>query len=104
MTTAHPDPIRGFTELTQSQSNQQHHLPGSRPFWFTENVLKFYVLLHDGSSNIKQSWLVSTLILNLCRQALTNRSTYTVLRGLKVLKNLVDLTTKLLVYTITLAS
>ncbi|CAH8591436.1 unnamed protein product [Schistosoma curassoni] len=55
LTTAHPDPIRGFTELTQSQSNQQHHLPGSRPFWFTENVLKFYVLLHDGSSNIKQS-------------------------------------------------
>uniref|UniRef100_A0A5K4F1E8 Trafficking protein particle complex subunit 8 n=1 Tax=Schistosoma mansoni TaxID=6183 RepID=A0A5K4F1E8_SCHMA len=55
LTTSHPDPIRGFTELTQSQSNQQHHLPGSRPFWFTENVLKFYVLLHDGSSNIKQS-------------------------------------------------
>ncbi|VDP59238.1 unnamed protein product [Schistosoma curassoni] len=60
LTTAHPDPIRGFTELTQSQSNQQHHLPGSRPFWFTENVLKFYVLLHDGSSNIKQSCQVKT--------------------------------------------
>ncbi|KAH8858500.1 Trafficking protein particle complex subunit 8 [Schistosoma japonicum] len=55
LTTAHPDPIRGFTELTQSQSNQQHHLSGSYPFWFTENILKFYVLLHDGSSNIRQS-------------------------------------------------
>ncbi|CAH8531207.1 unnamed protein product [Schistosoma turkestanicum] len=50
LTTAHPDPIRGFTDLTQSQSNQQHHQPGSYPLWFTENVLRFYVLLHDGSS------------------------------------------------------
>ncbi|CAH8608984.1 unnamed protein product [Heterobilharzia americana] len=57
LTTGHPDPIRGFTELTQSQSNQQHHQnPRSGyPFWFIENVLKFYVLLHDGSSNISQS-------------------------------------------------
>ncbi|VDQ07278.1 unnamed protein product, partial [Trichobilharzia regenti] len=56
ITTGHPDPIRGFTELTQNQSIQQHHSGSGFPFWFTENVLKFYVLLHDGSSNIGQSW------------------------------------------------
>ncbi|CAH8861945.1 unnamed protein product [Trichobilharzia szidati] len=55
ITTGHPDPIRGFTELTQNQSIQQHHSGSGFPFWFTENVLKFYVLLHDGSSNIGQS-------------------------------------------------
>lgn len=54
LSTSHPNPVNGFTELTQTQSNQQYCQPGSYPLWFTENILKFYLLLHD-SSQVSQT-------------------------------------------------
>ncbi|KAG1675945.1 Trafficking protein particle complex subunit 8 [Nymphon striatum] len=45
----HSDPIEQINKLSQQQQQQQHQSPSKLPKWFTPNIFKYYVLLHDFS-------------------------------------------------------
>lgn len=47
VSTSHPDPMEEFQKLTQLQHTQQHQQPHKLPKWFSPNILRYYVLLHD---------------------------------------------------------
>ncbi|XP_074645318.1 trafficking protein particle complex subunit 8-like [Tubulanus polymorphus] len=47
VTSSHADPMDQFQKLSQQQHQQQHGSSNKLPKWFSPNILKYYVLLHD---------------------------------------------------------
>jgi len=47
VSSSHADPMEEFSRLTQQQHSQQHQQPHKLPKWFSPNVLRYYVLVHD---------------------------------------------------------
>ncbi|XP_064640195.1 trafficking protein particle complex subunit 8-like isoform X2 [Lineus longissimus] len=47
VSSSHVDPMDQFQKLAQQQHQQQHQSPNKLPKWFSPNILKFYVLMHD---------------------------------------------------------
>lgn len=43
----HADPMEEFSRLTQQQHAQQHQQQHKLPKWFSPNILRYYVLVHD---------------------------------------------------------
>jgi hypothetical protein len=53
VSSSHPDPMEEFIKLTQLQHTQQHQQPHKLPKWFTPNILRYYVLIHDVSEQLE---------------------------------------------------
>ncbi|XP_014675931.1 PREDICTED: trafficking protein particle complex subunit 8-like [Priapulus caudatus] len=47
VSTNHAEPLDIFHKLNQQQHQQQHQTPKKLPKWFSPNIFKYYVLLHD---------------------------------------------------------
>ena len=47
VSSSHADPMEEFSRLTQQQHAQQHQQPHKLPKWFSPNILRYYVLVHD---------------------------------------------------------
>ncbi|XP_052816266.1 trafficking protein particle complex subunit 8-like isoform X2 [Mya arenaria] len=43
----HPEPLRMLQTLSSSQQQQQSQFPNKLPQWFSPNILKYYVIVHD---------------------------------------------------------
>lgn len=43
----HTDPLAMLQTLSSSQQQQQSQFPNKLPHWFSPNILKYYVLVHD---------------------------------------------------------
>jgi len=47
VSSSHADPMEEFSRLTQQQHAQQHQQQHKLPKWFSPNILRYYVLVHD---------------------------------------------------------
>ena len=47
VSSSHADPMEEFSRLTQQQHSQQHQQAHKLPKWFSPNILRYYVLVHD---------------------------------------------------------
>jgi len=64
VSSSHADPMEEFSRLTQHQHSQQHQQPHKLPKWFSPNILRYYVLVHDVTEQSEAKYVSSLLDLN----------------------------------------
>ncbi|XP_052230198.1 trafficking protein particle complex subunit 8-like isoform X4 [Dreissena polymorpha] len=47
VSSSHPEPLAMLHTLSNTQQQQQSQFPNKLPQWFSPNILKYYVLVHD---------------------------------------------------------
>ena len=61
VSSSHTDPMEEFSRLTQQQHSQQHQHPHKLPKWFSPNILRYYVLVHDVTEQAEAKYAVELL-------------------------------------------
>ena len=59
VSSSHTDPMEEFSKLTQHQHTQQHQQPHKLPKWFSPNILRYYVLVHDVTEQAEAKYVLS---------------------------------------------
>jgi len=59
VSSSHADPMEEFSRLTQHQHTQQHQQPHKLPKWFSPNILRYYVLVHDVTEQAEAKYVTS---------------------------------------------
>jgi len=61
VSSSHADPMEEFSKLTQQQHTQQHQQHHKLPKWFSPNILRYYVLVHDVTEQAEAKYVLSLL-------------------------------------------
>jgi len=62
VSSSHADPMEEFSKLTQHQHTQQHQQPHKLPKWFSPNILRYYVLVHDVTEQAEAKYVLLLLL------------------------------------------
>jgi len=63
VSSSHADPMEEFSRLTQQQHTQQHQQPHKLPKWFSPNILRYYVLVHDVTEQAEAKYVHHCIVL-----------------------------------------
>jgi len=59
VSSSHADPMDEFSKLTQQQHGQQHgQQTHKHPKWFSPNILRYYVLVHDVTEQSEAKYFI----------------------------------------------